>query len=215
MGKKHRIIKCFLYNIGFLAAKVYAYNLHRKIISLLEIFYSGWCASQMVCVGKNFKIGSNAYIKGQDMIYIYNNVFIGENVVMTVQKVENLKTIPKLEIGDNTMLGSNCHLSAIKGIRIGKNVRTGRNVLISDNSHGVPGAFSQLLIHPNKRPLYSKGQIIIDDNVWIGENVAVLGGVTIGCGAIVGANSVVTHDIPQFCIAAGCPAKIIKRVDKL
>lgn len=68
-------------------------------------------------------------------------------------------------------------------------------------------------MHPNVRPLYSKGPIVIGNNVWIGEKVAVLGGVKIGDGAIIGANAVVTHDVPPYSIAVGCPAKIIKRND--
>ena len=55
--------------------------------------------------------------------------------------------------------------------------------------------------------LCSKGPVVIEDNVWIGDKVTILGGVTIGDNAIIGANSVVTHDIPSNCMAAGMPAK--------
>lgn len=63
-------------------------------------------------------------------------------------------------------------------------------------------------ISPNKRTLYSKGPVVLGDNVWIGQNVSVMPDVVIGEGCIIGANSVVTHDIPAFSIAAGCPAKL-------
>lgn len=68
----------------------------------------------------------------------------------------------------------------------------------------------------NKDPLdvrikYSKGNIIIGDGCWIGANVAIKGGVKIGENSIIGMNSVVTKDIPSYCIAAGCPAKVKKR----
>ena len=66
-------------------------------------------------------------------------------------------------------------------------------------------------MNPNDRPLYSKGPIIIGDCVWIGERAVILGGVKIGNGAIIGANSVVTHDVPENGIAVGCPARIIMR----
>lgn len=59
-------------------------------------------------------------------------------------------------------------------------------------------------------PIYSKGAIVIGDNVWIGEKAAILAGVTIGEGAIIGANAVVTKNIPPYSIAAGIPARIIK-----
>ena len=63
---------------------------------------------------------------------------------------------------------------------------------------------------PNSRPLYSKGPVIIDDNVWIGEGAMIMPGVHVGNGAIIAANSVVTKDIPAYSVAAGIPAKIIK-----
>lgn len=65
--------------------------------------------------------------------------------------------------------------------------------------------------------VYSKGGIVIGNNVWLGNNVCVLGGVTIRVGVIVivivAANSVVTHDIPKYCVAAGVPAKVIKNLN--
>ena len=58
--------------------------------------------------------------------------------------------------------------------------------------------------------MYSKGPVIIQDNVWIGEKATILPGVTIGEGAIIGANSVVTKDVPAKSLVVGCPAKIVK-----
>ena len=84
--------------------------------------------------------------------------------------------------------------------------------MISDNSHGE-SIVSMLNINPQDRPLFSKGKVVIGNNVWLCNNVCVLSNVTIGNGVIVAANSVVTHDIPDNCIAAGVPAKIIKLID--
>jgi len=116
----------------------------------------------------------------------------------------------KISIGDGCMFGSDMHITAVNSIRIGKNVRTGKSVLISDNSHGDPKDMALRNIAPNARPIYSKGAIVIGDNVWIGEKAAILAGVTIGEGAIIGANAVVTKNIPPYSIAAGIPARIIK-----
>ena len=69
---------------------------------------------------------------------------------------------------------------------------------------------SQRNLHPNVRPLYSKGEIIIGNNVWIGMNCVIMRGVTIGENAVIGANSVVTKNIPANVIAAGSPCKVIK-----
>ena len=63
-----------------------------------------------------------------------------------------------------------------------------------------------------ERPLYSKEPVVIGNNVWLGNNVCVMPDVTIGDGAIIGANSVVTHDISAYAVAVGIPAKIIKQL---
>ena len=114
-----------------------------------------------------------------------------------------------ISIGANCMFGSYNHITAACGIYIGENLRTGSSVLISDNSHGNPRDRNLLDIHPNDRPLYVKGSIRIGNNVWIGEKSSILGNVTIGDGAIIGANTVVTHDVPAYKIAVGCPAFIL------
>lgn len=65
-------------------------------------------------------------------------------------------------------------------------------------------------IAPLSRPVVSKGPIIIDDNVWIGENAVILSGVHIGEGAIIAANAVVTKDVDSYTMVAGVPAKPVK-----
>ncbi len=96
---------------------------------------------------------------------------------------------------------------------IGDYLLTGPNVLITDNSHGYNQTAEELSIAPNQRPLYSKREVHIGNNVWIGQNACILPGVTIGDGVIIAANSVVTHDIPAYSIAAGSPAKVIKHIE--
>ncbi|MCK7499235.1 MAG: hypothetical protein MZW92_58750 [Comamonadaceae bacterium] len=66
---------------------------------------------------------------------------------------------------------------------------------------------------PNLRPVVSKGPVIIEDEVWLGQGVVVLPNVRIGRSSIIGANAVVTHDIPPYSVAAGAPAKVIRTID--
>lgn len=61
--------------------------------------------------------------------------------------------------------------------------------------------------------LFSKGDVTIGDNVWIGDKATVLPGVTIGDGAVIAANTVVTHDVPAYSVVGGNPARIIKQAD--
>lgn len=164
------------------------------------------------------KIGKHSYIKpfgyfftGTQYIAIGDNVIIGGGVQLTAWDIHGKHSfMPTITIGDGTNLGSNNHISAINEIRIGKNVLTGKNVLITDNSHGNVSS-KELNIPPSKRTLYSKGKVIIEDNVWIGEKATILPNVRIGKSSIIGANSVVTKDIPPYCVACGNPARIIKQ----
>ena len=103
-------------------------------------------------------------------------------------------------------------MGAIEYIHIGKNVLTGRFVLVNDHSHGSTEDLG-LDTAPFDRPLVCKGVITIGDNVWLGDKVSVLSGVTIGEGAIIGANSVVTKDVPAHSFAARCPARVIKTAE--
>lgn len=119
------------------------------------------------------------------------------------------KFLPDITIGDNVHVGSDCHFGCINKLSIGHNVLIASKVYISDHSHGEILA-EELKIPPNSRLLFSKGPVIIENNVWIGEGVCVLPNVRIGENSIVGANAVVTKDVPKNCVVAGVPAKVIK-----
>lgn len=64
----------------------------------------------------------------------------------------------------------------------------------------------------SKRPIVTKGPVIINKNVWVGDKASILSGVTIGEGSIVAANAVVTKDVPAYSVVAGNPAKVIKNL---
>ena len=118
----------------------------------------------------------------------------------------------RIDIGNNVILGEGTHISAINHLIIGNDLLTGRNVSIIDNNHGSTLDRDTLFVPPIKRRLYSKGPIIIGNNVWIGDRACVLGGVTIGDGAIIGANCVVTKDVPAYSVVAGNPGKVVRQL---
>lgn len=146
------------------------------------------------------------------------NIKIGKN--FTTGFGCRLEAYPEVEgkvlnIGVNVQINDYVHISAMENISIGDNVLIASKVFISDLNHGsygTDGIDDSPVIPPNDRKLYSK-PIIIEENVWLGETVCVLGGVTIGKGTIVGANSVVSKSLPPNVIAVGAPAKAIKRYD--
>ncbi|WP_165958227.1 DapH/DapD/GlmU-related protein [Segetibacter sp. 3557_3] len=116
---------------------------------------------------------------------------------------------PQLSIGDNVCFNSDVHIGCIDKVQIGNNVLLASRIFISDHSHGEINT-EALKLPPIARQLFSKGPVIIEDNVWIGEGVSILHGVTIGKNAIIGANAVVTKSIPPNCVAGGIPCKVLK-----
>jgi acetyltransferase-like isoleucine patch superfamily enzyme len=149
---------------------------------------------------------------GGKYISIGNNVFLGHTGILTAwDSYQNKKFKPEIIIGDNVSIGCNFHITAINKIQIGSGVLMGKKVTITDNTHGSLD-FSELKIRPIKRPIVSKGPVIIGNNVWVGDKVTILPGVNIGEGAVIGANSVVTKNIPSFTVVGGIPAKIIKQI---
>jgi|TARA_R110001583_G_scaffold171747_1_gene325478 lipopolysaccharide O-acetyltransferase len=120
----------------------------------------------------------------------------------------------KLVIGENVMANYRLHIGVCEEIYIGDNTLFGSDCLIIDHSHGIYGGdiHSSPQVAPQKRELISSA-ISIGSNCWFGDKVSIMPGVKIGNGVVVGANSVVTKDLSSNVIAAGSPARIIKRYD--
>lgn len=170
------------------------------------------------CNKNNIHFGEILELHGSEFIEIGENCFFSNGLFLNatneyvfLDKGEEHKQemVPRIIIGNNCKFGAFNHITCTNEIRIGNNVLTGKWVTITDNSHGNNG-YEELQIEPFKRKIYSKGPVIIGNNVWIGDKVSILPGVKIGNGAVVGANSVVTKDVAAYTIVAGNPAKKIK-----
>lgn len=122
---------------------------------------------------------------------------------------------PSLTIGSNVVCGYGVHIAATNCVRIGNDVLMGSRVIITDHNHGVyRGVLQSSPVEPPAdRLLTSDAETIVEDNVWIGDGVAILPGSWIGRGSVIGANSVVNCRIPSGCIAVGNPARPIKVFD--
>ena len=115
-----------------------------------------------------------------------------------------------LKIDNNTVIGHFSHIIALKDIHIGSNVLMADKVFISDCTH----EYEQIDTPIIQQPVRILSPVSIGDDSWIGENVCILGA-SVGRHCVIGANSVVTKDIPDYTVAAGNPAKILKRYDFL
>lgn len=114
-------------------------------------------------------------------------------------------------IGNNCQVNDSVHIAALKSVSIADNVLIASRVFITDLNHGgySGNSHSDPLSICKDRPLTGT-PVVIEQNVWLGEGVVVLPGVTIGEGTIIGANAVVSKNIPAFSIAVGNPARVIK-----
>ena len=203
----------------FVLGKICSIILPQKISAYWKpikiYFLTGYRSRYFKHLGENSIIGLRCAFCGERFINIGKDTIINENVrihanhlyIYTQQQFE-----PEIRIGDHCNIGPMSHITATNQILIGNNVRTGAQVFITDNAHGE--SKKELLdIAPHMRPLHSKGGVIIEDNVWIGEGAMIMPNVHIGKGAIVAANSVVTHNIPPYTIVGGVPAKVIKTLN--
>ena len=144
-------------------------------------------------------------IDGIENISIGSKVSIGSRVWLAAVPLTGAYQT-ELIIKDGTCLGNFNHIYSTKSIVIGENVLTADKVYISDNLHG----YEDVNVPIMKQPIKQVENVIIGDGTWLGENVCVIGA-KIGKNCVIGANSVVTKDIPDYCVAVGVPAKIIKR----
>lgn len=175
------------------------YKLTYTINNIRQYIYSDKYCQLFNCDTCNFLRPINS-IKGPQYFRIGNNTVFGKMAVLTAWDEYGKQTFsPSVTIGKNCNFGDFLHITCINKITIGEGVLTGRWVTITDNSHGQT-SYESLQPPPQQRPLYSKGPVKIGDNVWIGDKATILPGVTIGNGCIIGANTIVTKDIPPFSI---------------
>lgn len=141
-------------------------------------------------------------------ISLGNDVSIG--ILCWIATNVSLHKKPKLIIGNRVHIGAYAMIIAANEIRIGNNVLLSERVSILDHVHDYTDVTKGVI----DQPIVDRGKIEIGDDSFLGINSVVMGGVTIGKHAVVGANAVVTHDVPSYTVVVGSPAKAIKRYDK-
>ena len=151
-------------------------------------------------VGENVVIEKHVLVFHPENISLGNNVYIGHSTI--------LKGYYKNEliIGDNTWIGQGCFFHSAGGIVIGRTVGIGPkvNILTSyhkDENPEVPVMVNELVFSP----------VIIGDGCDLGVGSTILPGIRVGEGSIIGAASVVTHDVDPYTVVAGNPAKVIRK----
>jgi acetyltransferase-like isoleucine patch superfamily enzyme len=160
--------------------------------------------------------GSGSRISPPFRCYGLNQIMLGRDV--QIERDCWIQTIPgngpdneaKLVIGSYAGIGMGACISAARKVMIGEHVLLGRNVYISDHAH----AFEDIKVPIMRQGITGISPVSIGRNTWLGQNVVVLPGVTIGEHCVIGANSVVKSSIPDFSVAVGAPARVVKRYNR-
>lgn len=185
-------------------------DLCMKFSLLRRYIYSILIVKSFHKTGKKFRIGCYAKIRGAKYIDVGDSFRAGSGMRLeAIDEYRGEKFVPHILIGDNFCASEYCHIGAISRIEIGNDVLLGSKVYITDHQHGTTDLLD-LKQRPLERKLSSRGFVKIEDSVWIGDGVVILPGVTIGRNSVLGANCVVTKDVPPYSVVAGIPARIIK-----
>ena len=158
-------------------------------------------------ISKKAFIARRVQFFGLDNIEIGDHCAIGENTTFTVNDRSTREV--SLRIGANTYIGRNNFFSVGRGVEIGEYCMFGNNCSFVCGDH----VFDSPLVPYLMSGTTLEKRIYIGVNCWLGINVTVVGNVKIGHGSIIGANTMVTKDLPPFCIFVGNPGRIIKRFD--
>ena len=200
----------------WMVSKMYPYRLSQRLHSVRDVFYTMWIKNFIGQMGEHSRIVYPCSLQGggQKRISIGDHTSIHSHSIFGCwEKYDEQRFTPSIIIGNHCSIGEYNHITACNKITIGDGLLTGRYVYIGDNAHGGL-SWEEAEIPPAQRHLTSKGEIKIGRNVWIGDKVSIFGGVTIGDNVIIGASSIVTHDIPSNSIVAGAPARIVKELKK-
>ena len=148
-------------------------------------------------------------IMNERYIHIGEGTMIGPYVALSAGMLpgQDCITDPVVSIGDRCLIGRGSGIVGHLSIEIGDDVWTGHHVYITDQNHGYED-----LGLPISKQVMPEQPVSIGDGSWLGHGTVVLPGVRIGRHVVVGANSVVTSDLPDNCVAAGVPARVIKQL---
>jgi acetyltransferase-like isoleucine patch superfamily enzyme len=145
---------------------------------------------------------------GEGRISVGNGVYIGAGSWLQTLPDDANRSVA-IRIDDGVSVAGACVISAVRSVRLEEEVLLARNVYISDHIHRYTDTDKAIL----RQGVDKIRPVLIRRGAWLGQNVVVCPGVTIGRGSVVGANSVVTRDIPDYVVAAGSPARIIKQIE--
>jgi len=191
--------------LGIILRKhIYKYLFKQKVRNVIFGKNIDIACPDRIAIGRNCLIGDACLLdaKGEN-----GGICIGDNVQIARNTLLRSKE-GSIWIGNNTTVSSFCHISSVA-----TRVSIGENVIIASYCYIIGGGgygFDRVDIAIKDQARFGKG-IVIEDDIWLGAGVYVIDGTKIGTGSVIGAGSVVTHDIPEYSVAVGVPARVVRR----
>lgn len=167
----------------------------KKILGLMRAKIFGITAGQSVYIGKHCSLKGKHHITLDDSVTVrpYTQIWSGGTV----------------RIGKGSEIGERCRISIANSLDIGEKVLLSPNVYITDCDH----EYRDINVPVIDQGIVQRGQMVsIGEGSYIGINAVIVGNVKIGKHCVIGANSVVTKDVPDYCVAVGSPAKVIRKM---
>jgi acetyltransferase-like isoleucine patch superfamily enzyme len=182
-------------------------SLYRQIVRTRNKAFSVLAGGAFAEFGSGSVVQLPVRLSGEHRMSIGADVFVGAGAWLQVLDIGDSADDIALQIGDRAAFAGGCVVSVARSLTIGADVAMARNCYVADHTHAYTDSDTSI----SDQGLTDINPVVIEDGVWLGENVVVLPGVTIGRGSVVGANSVVTQDLPPHTVALGIPARIVRR----
>ena len=165
---------------------------------------------ELKCIINHIKFGKNVYVGLNVKVVNIGEVALGNNVkIRPSSGIYTRLSSSRIIFEDNVEIGNHSTIASKGLVHMGKYVLTGPHVFIADNDHQYRDI---------NTPVCQQGESWVDgeelhigDGTWIGTNAVIVGNLSIGKNCVIGANSVVTKDIPDYSVAVGSPAKVVKK----
>lgn len=163
-------------------------------------------------VGRRIYLGPVAEVNGARHMELSQGFYVRYGLWMdAISRYRGQEFSPCLRVGRSFSASRFLHIACINKITIGEDCLFGSNVIVTDHSHGnLREPLRRPPVGPIIQPLFSAGEVFIGDRVWIGDNVVVLPGAKIGNDVVVGANSVVSGELPEGYICVGAPCRPVR-----
>jgi acetyltransferase-like isoleucine patch superfamily enzyme len=196
------------FRVDLMSVGLLVVSLYRLAGRVKDKWFSLLAGGAFAAFGRRTVVSLPIRLGGERRIAVGERVYVGADCWLQALADGSNQSVA-ISIGNGVSIAGACVISAVRRIVIEEDVLIARNVYISDHSH----RYTQTELPVLAQGVDKIAPVVIRRGAWLGQNVVVCPGVTIGRGAVVGANSVVNRSIPDFTVAAGVPARVIRTID--